>query len=320
MPLDPQARALLDARIAAGIAPTHTLTPQTARAAIIARMALAPMIPEEVARFEDRHIDGDGGHLQLRVYWPRDDGSQPLLVYLHGGGWVVCDIDTHDAHCRALSNACECIVVSVDYRRAPEHRFPAAVDDADVAVRWVAENATDLGGDARCLAVGGDSAGGTLAAVACLRARDRGAHPPIAAQLLIYPPTDYPLATRSHRENGEGYMLTTADMEWYWNHYCPDVARRQDPMASPLRATDLRGLPPAVVVTAEYDPLRDEGEAYAQRLRDAGVRVDARRFDGMLHGFVGALGTIDRAREAIDWIGACMRAHLHSTARIGGTA
>jgi acetyl esterase len=164
MPLDPQARALLDARIAAGIPPQHTLRPEAARAAIIARMALAPTIPQEVAGIEDRQIDGDGGKLRLRVYWPSGDASQPLLVYLHGGGWVVCDIDTHDALCRALSNACRAIVVSVDYRRAPESRYPAAVEDADAALRWVATNATALSGDASRLAIGGDSAGGTLAA------------------------------------------------------------------------------------------------------------------------------------------------------------
>jgi acetyl esterase len=320
MPLDPQARALLDARIAAGIPPQHTLRPEAARAAIIARMALAPTIPQEVAGIEDRQIDGDGGKLRLRVYWPSGDASQPLLVYLHGGGWVVCDIDTHDALCRALSNACRAIVVSVDYRRAPESRYPAAVEDADAALRWVATNATALSGDASRLAIGGDSAGGTLAAVVCRRARDRGGDPPIAAQLLLYPPTDYPLTTPSHRDNAEGYMLTSADMEWYWNRYCPDAGRRQEPDASPLRAVDLRGLPPAVVVTAEYDPLRDEGEAYAQRLRDAGIHVDARRFDGMLHGFVSGLGVIDRAQEAMDWVAGCMRTHLHSTARIGGAA
>jgi acetyl esterase/lipase len=320
MPLHPQAQALLDARVAAGIPPTHTLTPEAARAAIIARLALAPMVPQEVAAVEDRNIDGPGGPLHVRLYWPTRDAQLPVLVFMHGGGWVVCDVGTHDALCRALSNAVGCIVVSVDYRRAPEQRFPAAVEDADAGVQWAAANAAALGGDASRLAVGGDSAGGTLAAVVSLRARLRGDTPAIAAQLLIYPPTDYPLSTQSHRDNGEGYILTTADMEWYWNQYCPDVAQRQDPMASPLRANDLRGLPPAVVVTAEFDPLRDEGEAYTQRLAEAGVPVDARRFDGMLHGFVSAVGVIDGATEAMEWMATRMRSHLRTGAAIGGTA
>lgn len=319
MPLDPQAQALLDARTALGIPPTHTLTPDAARAAIVARLALAPMTPQEVARVEDGSIEGPGGPLRVRIYTPQVQPALGVLVFMHGGGWVVCDIDTHDGLCRALTNSCDCVVVSVDYRRAPEHRFPAAVEDADAAIRWAHANAPSLGADGSRLAVSGDSAGGTLAAVCCLRARDCGNDPPIAAQLLMYPPTDYPLTTASHRDNGTGYMLLTADMEWYWKQYCPDVARRQDPMLSPLRATDLRGLPPAVVVTAEYDCLRDEGEAYGRRLAEAGVHVDMRRYDGMLHGFVSTIGVVDRAGDALDWLSQRLRSLLGARAPVGGT-
>lgn len=251
-----------------------------------------------VERTEDRDVPGPGGPLPIRIYWPSSKPGLPVVVYFHGGGFVLCDLDTHDGICRALATGAEVIVVSVDYRRAPEHRFPAASDDALATVRWAHENAAALGGDPARLAVAGDSAGGNLAAVSCLRSRDE-AGPDIAFQLLIYPVTDAAQDTPSYRENAEGYFLTAAQMRWFWEQYLGDPANGTDPYASPLRAKDLSGLPPACVITAGYDPLRDEGEAYAARLAEAGVPVEARRFDEGFHGFFGLTHVLPMAREAM---------------------
>ena len=205
---------------------------------------------------------------------------------------------THDATVRALTNAAGCVAVSVEYRLAPEHKFPAAADDSYAAARWVADNAAALNGDPSRVAVGGDSAGGNLAAVVALMARQRGG-PPLVHQLLVYPVTDFNFATPSYRENAQGYLLGRTDMVWFWNHYLRDEADGGNPLASPLRAEDLRGLPPALVITAEYDPLRDEGEAYAEKLRAAGVPVTCTRYDGMVHGFFNMFVAVDRAKDAI---------------------
>jgi acetyl esterase len=239
-----------------------------------------------VASAADRTIPGPGGPLGLRVYTPRGAGPFPLLVFFHGGGFVVCDLDTHDALCRNLCAGAGCVVASVDYRLAPEHRFPAAPDDCLAATRWAAEHAAELRADPARVAAGGDSAGGNLAAVVAQRARDEGG-PRLAAQLLLYPTTDAAATGMpSLAENAEGYGLTARDMAWFKGHYLGDPAEAANPHASPLRAADLRGLPPALVQTAEYDPLRDEGEAYAARLR-AGGRADRRsRRAGMIHGFL----------------------------------
>ncbi len=217
-------------------------------------------------------MPGPAGALGLRIYTPVEaggPGALPVLVFFHGGGWVVGNLDTHDGLCRRLANAAGCLVVSVDYRLAPEARFPAAVDDAYAATRWVAARASSFGGDGTRLAVGGDSAGGNLAAVVSLLAHERGA-PPLRFQLLLYPVTDFAFDTPSYRENGEGYLLTRANMEWYAGHYLRDGADRRHPHAAPLRAADVGGSPPTMVITAQYDPLRDEGEAYA--VRDCGRR------------------------------------------------
>ena len=298
MPLDPKAREFIDQLAAAGAPPLTDLPVADARLAIDALFS-SQGEPEPVARVENRRIPGPGGEIGLRIYTPQGKGPFPVLVFIHGGGWVLCGLDSHDGPCRALANAVPCLVVSVDYRLAPEHKFPAAADDAYAATRWVAEHAAELGGDAKRIAVGGDSAGGNLAAVVALMARDRGG-PRLAHQLLVYPVTDAGLDTASYVENGEGYFLTADMMRWFWNHYLRSHADVENPYASPLRAREVGGLPPALVITAEYDPLRDEGEAYAARLRDAGVPVRTTRYAGMIHGFFGMGALFPQARTAID--------------------
>jgi acetyl esterase len=306
MPLDPQAKAFLDQLAAANAPPLSDLPVDAARLAADALFSAQGAV-EPVARVENRGIPGPAGEIPIRVYTPEGTGPFPVLVYVHGGGWVICGLDSHDPPCRALANAVPCLVVSVDYRLAPEHKFPAAADDAYAATRWVAEHAAELGGDPRRVAVGGDSAGGNLAAVVALMARERGG-PRLVHQLLVYPVTDAGLDTASYRENGDGYFLTRDTMAWFWGHYLRSRADVEDPHASPLRARDLAGLPPALVITAEYDPLRDEGEAYAARLRAAGVPVRTTRYPGMIHGFFGMLATFDQARTAIDESASALRA------------
>jgi len=306
MPLDPKAREFLDQLEAAGGPPLTDLPVATARLAIDALFASQGEV-EPVARVENRRIPGPGGEIPIRVYTPEGKAPFPVLVFIHGGGWVLCSLDSHDPPCRALANAVPCVVVSVDYRLAPEHKFPAAAEDAYAAARWVADHAAELGGDPGRIAVGGDSAGGNLAAVVALLARERGG-PRLAHQLLVYPATDAGLDSPSLFENGEGYFLTRDMMVWFWNHYLRSRADVYDPHASPLRARDLRGLPPALVITAEYDPLRDEGEAYAARLREAGVAVHTARYPGMIHGFFGMLAVFPQARTAIRAAASALRA------------
>ncbi len=253
----------------------------------------------DVAAVKDLEIPGPAGGIPVRVYRPSERSDLPVLVYLHGGGWAICSLETHDASCRQLANDAECVVVSVDYRLAPEHRFPAAPEDCYAALTWTAENAASLGGDARRLAIGGDSAGGNLSAVVSLMARDRKG-PRLCHQLLVYPVTDHAFDTDSYRENADAPILTREIMQGFWGYYLARPEDGRHPYASPLRAEDVSGLPPAHVITAEYDPLRDEGEAYARRLSDAGVPVVQRRFDGMVHGFFGFGELIDLARDAVD--------------------
>ena len=306
MPLDPQAKAVLDQMAALGLPAMITLSPEQARRQMEMRRAAAPP-GDPVAHVEDRAIPGPAGDIPIRIYTPEASGTLPVLVYFHGGGWVIGSIETHDATSRALANAAGCIVVSVDYRLAPEHKFPAAAEDAYAATKWVAESAAALGGDPRRIAVGGDSAGGNLAAAVCLMARDRGG-PSLAYQVLIYPVTDYSFDTPSYRENAEGYLLTKDSMGWFWNHYLRDESDGRNPYASPLRAESLAGLPPALIITAEFDPLRDEGEAYADRLREAGVPVACSRYDGMIHGFVGLATVLDKGKLAVGEAAGALRA------------
>ncbi len=297
MPLDPQAKQLLDQMAGMGVPELHEMSVAQARDFIAGAVAMAGE-PEPVARVEDRRIPGPAGDVPIRIYTPEGTPPFPALVYFHGGGWVIGSIESHDPICRSLARRVGCVVVSVDYRLAPEHPFPAAPEDCYAATAWVASNAKALGVDAHRIAVGGDSAGGNLTAVVSQMARDRGG-PKLVFQLLIYPVVDSDLDTPSALENAEGYFLTRAGMAWFWNHYAPAAADRVHPLASPLRATSFRGLPPALVVTAEFDPLRDEGEAYAVKLRDAGVPVTLSRYDGMIHGFFGMGGVLEQGRKVI---------------------
>jgi acetyl esterase len=297
--LDPQIRAILEQAEDAGGPPLESLSPAEARQAAIDGLAAYRGDPEEVESVEDRAIPGPDGEIRIRIYTPCGPSPHPALTYFHGGGWVVCDLDTHDVICRAIARRAQAVVVSVDYRLAPEHKFPAAVVDCYTATCWVHGNAASLGVDPRRLAVGGDSAGGNLAAVVSLRSRDE-AGPPIALQAMVYPVTDLSsFETESYREFADGYYLTRSEMAWFRDHYLgrPEDARCVH--ASPLLATDLRGLPPALIITAECDPLRDEAEAYARRLEEAGVRVRCTRYKGMVHPFFSLLGAVSQAHEAV---------------------
>jgi acetyl esterase len=262
-----------------------------------------------VAHVEDRRVPVDGAEIPVRIYRPDGPMPLPVLIYFHGGGWVIGNIGTHDVLCRELANAAGCVVVSVDYRLAPEHRFPTAAEDCFAATRWVAAHAAGFGGDPGRVAVGGDSAGGNLSAVVAQLARDRGG-PALAFQLLIYPATDAGCDTPSHRENAHGYLLDAEGLRWFYGHYLAGPADRDDPRCSPLRARDFRGLPPALVVTAEYDPLRDEGEAYADRLRAAGVPVTLTRYPGMIHGFFAMGSVLAAGKQAVDEAARALRAAL----------
>jgi acetyl esterase len=295
MPLDPQARTLLDQLEALGAPPMSQQTPEEARAGFALLAAVAGPAEEPVPT-EDRSVPGPAGDIRVRIYRPEADKPLPVVVYFHGGGFVIGDIATHDTTCQRLAAGVPALVVSVDYRLAPEHRFPAAVHDCDAATAWVSAHASELGGDPSRLAVAGDSAGGNLAAVVARRARDAGG-PPIAFQLLVYPGTDMTRSLPSHAENGTGYLLDSDAMSWFLDNYLADADPRH-PDASPLFGDDLSGLPPALVLTGEFDPLRDEGEAYADRLRQAGVPVTTSRYDGMIHGFYGLDTIFDAAKKA----------------------
>jgi acetyl esterase len=295
VPVDPQVRVFLDQLEALAAPPISEQTPEEARARFAALAAVAGP-PQQEAPTEDRTVPGPVGEIPVRVYRPESDQPLPVVVYFHGGGFVIGDITTHDTMCHRLATGVPAVVVSVDYRLGPEQRFPAAVEDCQAATEWVATHAAELGGDPDRLAVAGDSAGGNLAAVVTRHARDAGG-PPIAFQLLVYPCTDLTRSLPSHVENGTGFLLDTATMSWFIENYLGDGDPRQ-PDASPLLADDLSGLPPTLVVTAEFDPLRDEGEAYAERLRQAGVAVTGSRYDGMIHAFYGMDSIFDAAKRA----------------------
>ena len=261
-----------------------------------------PGKPEPIARSEDRQIPGPDGHsIAVRIYWPlgwtENSDQRTGVVFFHGGGWVIGSLDLYDSMCHAIANRADCIFVSVDYRMAPEHCFPAAAEDCLAATVWVSEHADELGIDRNRLAVAGDSAGGNLATAACLMARDRESVE-IAYQVLIYPITDHNFDTVSYLENADDYFLTRQSMIWFWNQYVPNAIDRDNPYVSPLRAESLAGLPPAYVLTAEFDPLRDEAEAYAARLEQAGVATELERFDGMIHGFFRRVDLYNRAIDA----------------------
>ena len=308
MPLDPQAKAFLEQFPSAPAFPGEGESLDEIRA----QTTRLEGPPEPIARVEDRLIPGPdaGVEIPVRIYWPigyaHDKSAKAALVFFHGGGWVLGNLDAYDHLCHALANAGDCVVVSVDYRLAPEHRFPAAAEDSYAATVWTAQHADELGIDSRRIAVGGDSAGGNLAAVVSLMDRDRGTSL-VAYQVLIYPITDRNFELPSYRENGDGYFLTTERMVWFWNRYLNDDGEAANPYAAPLQAESLEGLPPAYLMTAEFDPLRSEGDAYADRLDSAGVAVEKELYDGQIHGFIRRIDLYDRATVAINRIGQLIR-------------
>jgi acetyl esterase len=306
----PQARQILDGKAAAGGPPMWELTPDEGRAVVEANNAMIGAGPE-VASVRDIVIPSRAGGIPARVYSPGAD-APGLVVYYHGGGWVLGSVNSWDASVRALAVASGCDVVSVDYRLAPEHRFPAAADDAFDALEWAASDAGLAAG--RPIVVAGDSAGGNLATVAALRARDAGG-PPIALQVLVYPVTDSDLdRTSYHQYTGTELILNRQDMVWFWDHYAPDPAARVNPYAAPLRATDLTGLPPAYIITAEHDPLREEGFAYADRLRAARVPVEHRHYGSEIHAFFTFVNVLDDADKAVADAGAAIRSAVDERA------
>ena len=308
MALHPQCKAFLDMLAAAGGPGLNELPLDEARKVPYQMIELGG--PEEPVAQVDTRVLAGPVQIPVRVYRPSLATDLPALVFFHGGGFVICNLDTHDRACRMLANASGCVVVSVDYRLAPEHKFPAAAEDAYSATRYVAEHASEFGIDPTRIAVGGDSAGGNLATVVALMARDRGG-PALKFQLLIYPVTDFTEhVTQSERDYGKGYFLDEELMDWFADQYFATEADRHLAYGSPLKASDLRGLPPAMVMTGECDPLRDQGEAYADKLRSAGVTVALKRYDGMIHPFVSLAGIVDAGREAITDAAAAVRQAL----------
>ncbi len=309
MSLHAQVAVLLERVARSPLPPYHELPPVVARRVYHdTRSVTSPAAPE-MAAVTLLLVPGPGGPLPVRAYRPAGsakDAVLPALVFFHGGGWVIGDLDTHDVACRQLSNGARCVVFSVEYRLAPEARFPAAVDDCIAATRYLMAQAVTLGVDPKRIAVGGDSAGGNLAAVVCIDARE-SRQPPPCFQLLIYPATDQRSGHDSHVRNAEGYLLTRKVMNYFRGHYVPDEADWLDWRASPLLATSLAGLPPAYVLTAGYDPLVDEGRAYAERLAAEGVKTEYRDFPDMVHGFLLMGGVLDTANEAMDACCAALR-------------
>jgi acetyl esterase len=308
MPLDPAAKAMMDQMKAAGMPEIDSLPPAQLREVTSQMFRATGGTPEPVDHVEDRKIPGPAGEIPVRIYKPAGAGPHPILVFFHGGGFVIGDLDSHDAACRALTNQAGCVTVAIDYRLAPEHKFPAAVDDCYAAAKWVAEHARELGGDPARLAVGGDSAGGNLSAVVALLARDRGG-PKVAFQLLVYPATDMACNTYSHKTFTD-YFLTDRSIRYFLGHYLRGEGDRKDPTASPALASSHKNLPPALVITAEFDPLRDEGEAYGELLRKAGVPVTVTRYDGMIHGFLTMGQVLVQGREAISQAAGALRTAL----------
>ena len=297
MPLDPEVKAYLDRVAASGAPPRGAMSVDETRRAYRGIVALSGEAPE-LTRVEDRTIPGPGGPLPVRLYDPSDAGGLPVLAYFHGGRFFSGDLETHDPVCRILADLSGWMVVAVDYRLAPEHRFPAAAEDGYAAAAWLADHAGEIGGDPRRVAVGGDSAGGNLAAVAALQAHRLGA-PRLCCQMLIYPMLDATCSLGSHRTVGAGFGAGSEDMLRGYREYLGDADPR-DPRISPLLTGDLSGLPPAYVLSAEYDSLRDEAESYARALAEAGVPVVADHFDGAIHGIFQLGGVIGLGRKAID--------------------
>ena len=299
MPITAEVQEILKLRAAAPA--MHTLSVEEARISSAAGR-IQPDPPEPVARIEDFTIPGPAGHIPVRLYSPDPDTQLPAVVYYHGGGWVVGDLDSHDPLCRALANRANVVVLSVHYRLAPEHKYPAAADDSYAAAQWVSEHGAEIGADGSRIVVCGDSAGGNLSAVVSLMARDRGG-PGLRGQVLIYPVTNLDFGTDSYRDNGDGSKGLSEDgMRWFWQHYVRTQSEGFEPYASPLRADTIADLPPALVITAEHDPLRDEGELYADRLERGGVTTQLTRYDGVIHGFVGMFAAVPEGNTAVNQI------------------
>ena len=310
MPLDPQAEALLGSMKDAGAKPFETMTPAEARVAAWAFKDLGGP-PEEVGSLHHRFVPGPTADLPVRIYRPSGarDEHLPGLVYFHGSGWVVLNVEICDAFSRALANRTGCVVVAVNYQKAPEHKFPIPLDDCYAATRWVFDNAGELGVDPTRIGVIGDSAGGNLAAAVTLRARDEKG-PQLAYQVLVYPAVQYGWDTPSALANAEGFLLQRASMEYFWKHYVRSPSDAEHPYCSPLAAEDHTGLPPALIVSAEFDPLCDDGRNYANKLQAAGVPVKFRFYDGMIHGFLWMSGVLDQSKALVDEIGREVRAVL----------
>ena len=309
--LDPDAAAVYKAFQEAGRPPYETVSPIEARELYLKGRVVSNPQPPELASVEPLAIPSPAGSIPARIYTPmrlrKVNGLAPCLVFYHGGGWVIGDLDSHDVVCRKLADEGELIVISVDYRLAPEHKFPAAVDDAITAAKWIADNAAKFGIDASRLMVGGDSAGGNLAAVVAISARD-GNGPAIAGQVLIYPATDFAMTHPSHSEPETSILLTHSVIKWFRDHYLNGSADIHDWRASPARTTTLADLPPAFVLTAGGDPLRDEGDEYARRLKEAGVPVTYRHFAGQFHGFFTMGKLLQQANVAASEIGLWLKA------------
>ena len=308
--LDPQAKALLDLMVERGVPPTHTLSPQDARRFYLERRSATQPEPRDLAEVRNLTATGPHGAIALRLYRPAAAARPaPTLVYYHGGGWTMGNLDSHDVLCRQLADESGFVVVAVDYRMGPEHRFPAAVDDVLAATRWLQAQADTLGLDATRFAVGGDSAGGNLAAVVALAWRDAGEAVPLKFQLLIYPATDMRLAAPSHSHNGQGYLLTADTIRYFRSHYL-DAEQYVDWRASPLLHADLSGLPPALVITAGFDPLRDEGRQYADALSAAGSPAQYICFERQIHGFITMGRLLGEADTAVALCAAALRRSL----------
>ncbi len=308
MAVHPEIQSILDFIASRGTPPLHELSPPEARINMLKARAVYAKGTVALPRVEERRLPGPAGPVPVRLYAASTGLALPILLYLHGGGWVIGSIESHDDVCRRLAQAAGCLVVSVEYRLAPEHPFPAALDDCQAALAWVAAHGAELGGDPARLAVGGDSAGANLAAVLAQNATARGG-PRLALQLLVYPVVDNDLERPSYHAHGTGYVLTRAGMAWFFDHYLADPAQGADPRVSPLRATRFAGLPPALVLLAEYDVLLDEGEAYARALKAAGVPVTLKHYPGTIHGFLGMTVTAP-ARQAISDAGEALKTAL----------
>jgi acetyl esterase/lipase len=300
MPLDPLVKAFLDQMALQPTPKMWELPPALAREAMDAMMQLVGPKDVPIGKVLNRAIPAEHGEIPIRVYSPVAAGAEPMptMVFFHGGGWVIGNLDTHDGLCRILANESRCRIVAVDYRLSPEHKFPAAVEDAFAAVVWIEANASNIGVDANRLAVGGDSAGGALAIAVTQMAKEKGG-PKLAFQMLLFPVTQIGEQTGSLREFGEGYFLEAATLNWFYGHYLADGADKNDPRVSPLKAADLSGLPPAYVMVAGFDPLHDEGVAYAEKLRGAGVAVTLDDYPDLVHDFILMQTVLPQAQEAL---------------------